>query len=583
MASKNDNDKSPEVPDDETLVIPPEDELKELSREDLDALHERSVEAFRAVYGDGTGISPEDLETLNGLKAGIKAVEGVQAERKAVEEETAEKAAKIAADLNLSPEEPAPEDDDDEDGDSDEADDAAVNDEAEVIEEAEQIAASASKEIRVNLAGRARKPVPVPAETGGERSMKDIAFSPDGKGIDKYGIAKLVDEKLNRVNHKAYQTAARSQKKMSERFPIATIRREFSDELKVSDGNADAAINFAVDQSRLPGGSLLESAALTASGGWCAPSETSYDLCNLSEAANLISIPEVNINRGGLKWTTGPDYASVFADTGFCYTEEEDIDGDYDGAGGGVKPCLHVPCPDFEEKRLGYCGVCLTAGLLQQKGYPEAIQNFVDIALNAHAHRVSAAVINDMVAESTAVALDAGQAGATAPLLTALDLQATHYRAVNRMADTAVLEAVLPTWAKTIIRADLARRQGVDLLDVPDSRIAAWFTARRVNPQYVVDWQDISTTPASGYIATETSIDFLLFAAGTFVKGVTDSITFENIYDSVGLGTNDYTALFTEDPYMVMKRCHDSRVVTVPVCADGATKLGVNITCDGTV
>lgn len=578
MASKNDKDEQSTPPDD-TLVIPDLDALKELSTEDLSSLLDRAVEAAREVYGDGKSLSPESLEALQGLRDGIKRLREVNDERQKAADKIAEEAAGIVADLELDTDTPTEDDSPADEGDEEDDGDEDVAESEEVVaEEVETVAASA-REIRVNLGGRVKAPAPVATA---EKSMKDIAFSPDGKGIDKFGIAKLVDEKLNRVNHKAYESAARSGKKMSERFPIATIRREFADELKVSDGNADAAINFAVDQSRLPGGSLLESAALTASGGWCAPSETSYDLCNLSEAANLISIPEVNINRGGLKWTTGPDYASVFADTGFCYTEEEDIAGDYDGAGGGVKPCLHVPCPDFVEKRLGYCGVCLTAGLLQQKGYPEAIQNFIDISLNAHAHRVSAAVINDMVTESTAVALASPQVGATAPLLTAIDLQATHYRAVNRMSDMAALEVVLPTWTKSVIRSDLARRQGVDLLDVPDTRIAAWFRARNVNPQYVVDWQDIATQAASAYIDHETEVDFLLYAAGTFIKGVTDSITFENIYDSVGLGTNDYTALFTEDPYMVMKRCHDSRVVTVPICPNGATHIGDDIDCDGT-
>ena len=71
-------------------------------------------------------------------------------------------------------------------------------------------------------------------------------------------------------------------------------------------------------------------------------------------------------------------------------------------------------------------------------------------------------------------------------------------------------------------------------------------------------------------------------AAAGLVKGVEDSITLENIYDSVLLGTNDYTALFTEDPFLVLKRFHDSRAVTVPFSADGATHGGVAILSNGT-
>ena len=48
------------------------------------------------------------------------------------------------------------------------------------------------------------------------------------------------------------------------------------------------------------------------------------------------------INRGGVRHTLGPDYRTVFEDTGFCYTEEQDIDGDYDGAGGGAEDVAPV-------------------------------------------------------------------------------------------------------------------------------------------------------------------------------------------------------------------------------------------------
>jgi len=354
------------------------------------------------------------------------------------------------------------------------------------------------------------------------------------------------------------------------------MKREFPEEAIAQTEDPRDAMLFAVDESRLQGGSLV------ASGGWCSPSETLYDLVDISEAANLISVPEIQVNRGGIRHTLGPDYSVVFADTGFCYSEADDIAADYDGNGGGVKPVTTVPCPDFEDTRLGYCGVIIGAGLLQQRGYPEVIEDYINKTLTAHAHRMSASVINSMVSDSTAVVLASGQEGATAPLLTAIDLQATHYRAVNRMADTASLEIVLPTWTKAVIRSDLARRAGVDLIDVPDARIAGWFAARKVNPQYVVDWQDIATTAASAFLAAPTSVQFLLYAAGTFVKGVTDSITLENIYDSVLLGTNDYTALFTEDPFLVAKRNHDSRVVTVPICASGSAHNGVEIDCDGT-
>jgi hypothetical protein len=345
----------------------------------------------------------------------------------------------------------------------------------------------------------------------------------------------------------------------------------------VNTEDARDQMKAATDESRLDQGSLV------ASGGWCAPSETLYDLVDISEAENLVSVPEIQINRGGIRHTLGPDYRTVFEDTGFCYTEAEDLDGDYDGAGGGSKPCVTVPCPDFDDVRLGYCGVCIGAGLMQQRGYPEVIEDYVNKTLNAHAHRMSASVINAMVADSDLITFPNTQAGAVAPVLTAIDLQAAHYRAVNRMSDDATLEAVLPTWAPVVARADLARRLGLAEFEVSQERVTQWFRHRKVNPQYVVDWQDIATTSAASFTSAPTGMDMLLYAAGTWVKGVTDSITFENVYDSVLLGTNDFTALFTEDPFLVAKRNHDSRVIRIGINPDGATHVGVDITRNGTV
>jgi hypothetical protein len=53
------------------------------------------------------------------------------------------------------------------------------------------------------------------------------------------------------------------------------------------------------------------------------------------------------------------------------------------------------------------------------------------------------------------------------------------------------------------------------------------------------------------------------------------------VYDSVNLGTNDFTALFSEEGWLVAKLCNDSRAVTVNICPDGATHGGVSIDCNG--
>ena len=187
-----------------------------------------------------------------------------------------------------------------------------------------------------------------------------------------------------------------------------------------------------------------------------------------------------------------------------------------------------------------------------------------------------------IAAGSTAITMPAGQVGTIAPILTSIELQVEHYRDAHRLSRNTTLEAVFPFWVRGAVRSDLSRRLGVDLISVPNARIDGWFRDAGINPQFVYNWQGLGSTAASGFTSWPSEVDFLLYAAGTWVGGGSDVITLDTVYDSVMLGQNDYTALFTEEGWLTAKRGHDSRLVTVPICADGATGAGVDIDCDGT-
>ena len=133
----------------------------------------------------------------------------------------------------------------------------------------------------------------------------------------------------------------------------------------------------------------------------------------------------------------------------------------------------------------------------------------------------------------------------------------------------ASLEVVFPYWVKELIRSDVASEIYVENAKaVTDAMIEGWMRERGVSLQFVYDWQDAfvagsgfgDTTPATSF---PTSVQFLIFPAGTWVKGTSDVLTLDAIYDSVNIKTNNFTALFTEEGWMTMKRCHDSRIVTV--------------------
>jgi hypothetical protein len=140
---------------------------------------------------------------------------------------------------------------------------------------------------------------------------------------------------------------------------------------------------------------------------------------------------------------------------------------------------------------------------------------------------------------------------------------------------------VFPYWIRGAIRSDLALRNGVDLLAVSDAQITSYFTDRGVSAQFVYDWQPL-TGAAGSFVDWPATAIFLLYAAGTWVKGTSDVITVDTLYDSANLGKNNYTALFTEEGWLVAKTCTDSRAITVNVCANGGVGAPINLTCTGT-
>lgn len=338
-----------------------------------------------------------------------------------------------------------------------------------------------------------------------------------------------------------------------------------------------AILDHAGDEKR------LHSRGLVAAGGWCAPSETLYDFCDLATAEGMLDVPEVTASRGGIRHTTGPTFAGTYgADAYWKQTEAEAI-------ANTEKPCFEIDCPSFTDTRLDLVGLCLTAGIPQQSAYPEFVAKWIRDALIAHQHRMNAAKIAGIVAGSTAVTYAAvtqiSTQGATSGFLHAVEIQVEDIRHRHRMSQNATIEMVAPQWLRGVFRSDLAKRTGVDLLNVTDAQLEDWMRTRGVRVQWVYDIADFlvsgsglgAATPATAW---PTSVQVLMYPAGTWVAATKPVITLDQgIYDSENIRTNKYTALFSEEGLAMLKRCVDSRRVTIPLCPSGATAIAVDLDC----
>lgn len=579
-----------EPPGEDAINFSMPEDLTALADDDLATLREEAVEAFDALYEDGGDLTADDVAVMQALADAVDSIRAEEARRETERAEARDTAEQLAA--RVRPVEAS--DDDGDDGESDDGDGEALivdepeaTDVVETSDDRELVTASAREPISVTVRGVSRRRRSAPAEPAPqERGLSltaaaDLGGFANGQSITLTDVGEAWLRRTQGVSPDAYRAAFRANRRMTQQFGLATIHKHFDERLVVSGDDATEAIAYATDESRLPGGSL-QASALTAAA-WCSPSETLYDLFSLETSEGLFSLPEINVSRGGIRWTQGPDFSAIADGTGyFNFTADEVADGDYDGYGGGTKPCMQVPCPEFLEERLDAAGLCITSGILQNRAYPELLERFVRGSLVAHSNLMSARVLGAIEAGSTVVTFPAGQVGATAPVLGAIELQIEDYRQRHRMARASTVEVVAPYWLLGALRADLSRRLGVALTNVSDADLRAHFATRGAAVQFVYNLDDL-TGDAADRTEWPESVKVLLYAAGTWVRGSSDIITLDAVYDSALFKVNQFTALFTEEGWLVAKAGHDSRVVTIPICADGATHGGVDIDCDGTL
>lgn len=355
---------------------------------------------------------------------------------------------------------------------------------------------------------------------------------------------------------------------------VASIRNQFE---HVIDGERTSLGEFEAMVEKLRNPSAIED--MVAAGGWCAPSEIRYDFFNIACQDGMVDLPTFGVQRGGIQFPISPSLADVFSGTftnatnPWLWTEADDI---LAVTGSPTKPCVRVLCPTFDEVRLECYGICLTAGNLTESAYPEAVRNHLSLLMSAHYHAMNQRFIQQMVALSTsAISVPTGACRAiSSDLPDTVGLAAQDYRTRFGMCDDDVLEVVLPRWVRDAIRSDLSRRTGVDVKAYTNAMIDALFTARRVRIQWVNDWQIRTAGQPGGATALTAwpdTVSFMIYAAGTFVRGNGLTLDLGVVRDSVLNETNDHTAAWTEECHLIARYGHESRLYTLPVCVGGLT------------
>jgi hypothetical protein len=355
---------------------------------------------------------------------------------------------------------------------------------------------------------------------------------------------------------------------------VISYRHPYPQELIVTDSSSapegTTVALTASNQRRLPQGDLV------ASGGWCAPSETVYELTDVACPDMLWDAPEIQLARGGLRYYKTPSL-DVSAMT-WVHTEADDISG-------ATKPCYRVPCPDPVEVRCDAVGVCLEAGILTQRHFPELVAWYLRNSMVAHEIRLRQVLFAQAVATAQAVTLPASMAALSA-IYAAVALQAADMIERHALCDGTALEVVFPWWSKNAFLADVARQNGKDICEIDPNCIQNAFSTLGVRVQWA---RGLAPTPTTGVpseiggatAATDwpAALSFLMYPAGSLQIGRGEEVNLGVIHDSTKFSTNDYTALFAEECVALVDRSVDTRLVTVPICPTGATGGQTALAC----
>jgi len=532
-------------------------DFENLSNEELTALAGEKRAAFDAI----AALPPNSAraEEARALAADITSIRAEINSRA----EAASSIASLAADLDVAVEEPV-----EVEAEVEETEEAATEEAEEAAEEVEVEAAEEQPIQARSRVGTLSKRTPRPKAPAAEEKRVTITAAADvpdfGAGEDLGDIARVSEALVSRLEAFGTPTRVTQGPEPDLRYGnVARFALNFPEELKATrDGDHLSVIKHATDESRLE--SAQGRGSLVAAGGWCTPSENLYDLCEGETLDGLISVPEIQVSRGGINFTKGPDWSTLFADPDFGWFKQTEAQAE----AGTTKPCFELECPDWTDVRLDAVGLCIKVPILTNAAFPELTQRIVRGAMIAHQHKVNADVIGRMVTIAGAAIVPTVDYTASGQNFWAnLTRIAEVKRQQYMLGFNQTMEVIIPFWVREAVRDDLAFQTGRDRAVVTNEYIDSEFRARRLNVQWVADWQTLDAdTPTAGYPLT---VNVLMYPAGTFVKGVSDVINLSAVYDAASLAVNVYTGLFFEQGLLVANTCYDADLVTIPLCNSG--------------
>lgn len=300
---------------------------------------------------------------------------------------------------------------------------------------------------------------------------------------------------------------------------------------------------------------------------WCAHPESWYTLCEQWSLDGRLVLPTRQIPRGSIQFATGFDFSTVFTAVGDNTATCEELET------GVTKTCVEVPCLDATTTCLNVDWLCITADILQRRAWGESIDSFISAALAVKLHKTNSRIINQIASGSGAATIinSGNDDSAFESFLYGLQVAKIDGQYNSYMSLSGEWEAIAPVWVLEQLRASVMRRRAIEDPVKADSWMQAQFAKIGYTVHFVYGWQDAHVTdPATGLPGGATPLDslpteadFVAYPAGTWVLGELPVIELDTIYDTAGLQSNSFTALFVEDGWSALRMCALSRLYTV--------------------
>ncbi len=344
-----------------------------------------------------------------------------------------------------------------------------------------------------------------------------------------------------------------------EQHIVASMRQEFPEDRFLS------ATDPLENTNRIQDVTSPES--IVAAAGVCLPLETRYDMgCDVGVTDRPVrdALARFGADRGGIRFfsaptldSTSPNFANA---TGFWRGDGSDPNsGTFHTYGpdrttattpADAKPCLEMNCVEENTAYIEAITLCLTFNNLTTRTFPELIKRQNDLALVAHARVAENALLAQIEAGSQAVTAQAQVVGATREILNLFERATAAYRFKHRMSTASPLRAIIPSWVLNLLRADLVLQMpgdGLELFDIAEGRINAWFRSRNINPTWHLDGVGPAAVDADGAGSGTAlgfefpgQIEFALFAEGTWLFLDGGTLDLGVIRDSSLVATNQY-------------------------------------------